>query len=85
MGQRIYYGNVCGYTTNRDVAAAQVVCQRGLVAMQRVLGRGFQGAEPASAHSPLAFPHKRLHQDAVGQSVNQVASGGVLSGTFLDV
>ena len=53
LGERVHLCSVCGYTTNRDVAAAQVVCQRGLV--------------------------------AVGQPVNQVASGGVLSGTFLDV
>ena len=31
--------------------------------MQRGLGRGFQGADTGSAHSPLAFPHERLHQD----------------------
>ena len=51
LGERVHSCSACGYTTNRDVAAAQVVCQRGLV--------------------------------AVGQPVNQVASGGVLSGTFL--
>jgi len=53
LGERLLFCCSCGYTTNRDVAAAQVVCQRGLV--------------------------------AVGQPVNQIASGGVLSGTFLDV
>ena len=50
LGERVHSCSSCGYTTNRDVAAAQVVCQRGLV--------------------------------AVGQPVNQIASGGVLSGVF---
>ncbi len=53
LSERVHSCSSCGYTTNRDVAEAQVVCQRGLV--------------------------------AVGQPVNQIASGGVLSGTFLDV
>lgn len=55
----------CGYTTNRDTAASQVIRNRGLVAVQRGLG---------------GFPHERLHQDAVGQPVNQNACGEVLSG-----
>ena len=38
---------------------------QGELAMQRGLGRGFQGADAGSAHSPLAFPHERLHQDAM--------------------
>lgn len=50
LSQRVHSCSTCGYTTNRDVAAAQVVCQRGLV--------------------------------AVGQPVNEIASGGVLSGVF---
>ncbi|MDJ0690216.1 MAG: transposase [Xenococcaceae cyanobacterium MO_188.B32] len=50
LSERVHSCSNCGYTTNRDVAAAQVLCQRGLV--------------------------------AVGQPVNQVASGGVLSGVF---
>jgi len=53
LSERVHSCSACGYTTNRDVAAAQVVCQRGLV--------------------------------AVGQPVNQIASGGVLSGAFFDV
>ena len=50
LSERIHSCSNCGYTTNRDVAAAQIVCQRGLV--------------------------------AVGQPVNQIASGGVLLGVF---
>ena len=34
-------------------------------AMQRGLGRGFQGAELNSAHSPLGLPHERLHQEEI--------------------
>jgi putative transposase len=48
LSERIHSCSNCGYTTNRDVAAAQVLCQRGLV--------------------------------AVGQPVNQIVPGGVLSG-----
>ncbi|MGK7938547.1 MAG: RNA-guided endonuclease InsQ/TnpB family protein [Crocosphaera sp.] len=36
-------------------------------AMQRGLGRGFQGADAGSAHSPLAFPHSLLHQEGKNQ------------------
>ncbi|MDX2270812.1 MAG: transposase, partial [Cyanobacteriota bacterium] len=31
LTERIHHCNECGYTTDRDVAAAQVVMQRGLV------------------------------------------------------
>ncbi len=50
LSERVHFCSNCGYTTNRDVAAAQVLCQRGLV--------------------------------AVGQPVNQIAFGGVLSGVL---
>ncbi len=50
LSERVHYCGICGYITNRDVAAAQVLCKRGLV--------------------------------AVGQPVNEIASGGVLSGVF---
>ncbi len=33
LNERIHACSNCGYTTNRDVAAAQVLCQRGLVAV----------------------------------------------------
>ncbi|MGK7958286.1 MAG: RNA-guided endonuclease TnpB family protein, partial [Crocosphaera sp.] len=47
---RIHHCPNCGYKTNRDVAASQVIRNRGLV--------------------------------AVGQPVNENASGGVLSGSI---
>ena len=53
---RVHSCPQCGYTTTRDVAAAQEVRNRGIKAMQRGLG---------------GFPHERLHQDAVGQIVNE--------------
>ena len=53
LSQRIQFCSACGYTTNREVAAAQILCQRGLV--------------------------------AVGQPVNQIASGGVLSEALTNV
>ncbi|MBK4731280.1 transposase [Oxynema sp. CENA135] len=31
LGERVHYCSECGYTTDRDVAAAQVLMQRGLV------------------------------------------------------
>ena len=34
-------------------------------AMQRGLGRGIQAPEINSGDSPLAFPHERLHQEAI--------------------
>lgn len=69
LKNRIHNCPNCGYQTNRDVAASQVIRNRGLVAVQRGLG---------------GFPHERLHQDAVGQPVNEIASGGVLSGSIFD-
>ncbi|CCQ53391.1 RNA-guided endonuclease InsQ/TnpB family protein [Crocosphaera watsonii] len=69
LNNRIHNCPNCGYQTNRDVAASQVIRNRGLVAVQRGLG---------------GFPHERLHQDAVGQPVNEIASGGVLSGSIFD-
>ncbi|MEY2985109.1 MAG: hypothetical protein RLZZ568_1726, partial [Cyanobacteriota bacterium] len=33
LSQRVHHCGECGYTTDRDVAAAQVVKQRGLVAV----------------------------------------------------
>ena len=33
LSERVHYCPVCGYRTNRDVAAAQVVMQRGLAAV----------------------------------------------------
>ena len=65
----------CGYTTTRDVAAAQEIRNRGVNAMQRGLG---------------GFPHERLHQDALGHSVLENVCGldatgsignGILVGT----
>ncbi|MDJ0659054.1 MAG: transposase [Crocosphaera sp.] len=41
---------------NRAIALKKKAIQRGL-------GRGFQGADAGSAHSPLAFPHERLNQE----------------------
>ncbi|MDJ0742099.1 MAG: transposase [Xenococcaceae cyanobacterium MO_167.B27] len=72
---RIHNCHECGYTTTRDVAAAQEVRNRGVKAMQRGLGRGVQAPEPSSGVSPLAFPHERLHQDAVGQIVSENVCG----------
>ena len=69
LKNRIHNCPNCGYQTNRDVAASQVIRNRGLVAVQRGLG---------------GFPHERLHQEAVGQPVNEIASGGVLSGSIFD-
>lgn len=37
LSQRIHSCPECGYTTNRDVAAAQVVCQRGIAAVGRTV------------------------------------------------
>ncbi|WP_370583844.1 zinc ribbon domain-containing protein [Oxynema sp. CENA135] len=33
LSERVHYCDECGYVTDRDVAAAQVVMQRGLVAV----------------------------------------------------
>ena len=33
LSERVHQCNSCGYTTDRDVAAAQVVLQRGLAAV----------------------------------------------------
>jgi putative transposase len=52
LSKRVHFCPNCGYTTNRDVAASQVIRNRGLV--------------------------------AVGQPVNEIASGGVLSGSVID-
>ncbi len=52
LSNRIHFCPECGYTTNRDVAASQVIRNRGLV--------------------------------AVGQPVNEIACGGVLSGSIFD-
>jgi putative transposase len=33
LSERVHVCSNCGYTTDRDVAAAQIVCQRGLAAV----------------------------------------------------
>jgi ribosomal protein L37AE/L43A len=50
LSQRIHRCSECGYTTDRDVAAAQVVVQRGLAAVGhtvKLLGEGL-GFPPGS-------------------------------------
>jgi putative transposase len=43
LSERVHVCKNCGYTTDRDVAAAQIVCQRGLAAVGytvKMLGEG---------------------------------------------
>ncbi|GAX44140.1 putative transposase IS605 family protein [Tolypothrix sp. NIES-4075] len=43
LSERVHVCSNCGYTTDRDVAAAQIVCQRGLAAVGytvKMLGEG---------------------------------------------
>ena len=52
LSERVHSCSECGYTTDRDVAAAQVVMQRGIVAV----GRTVQRDNAAKG----GFPHERL-------------------------
>lgn len=49
LSQRIHFCGYCGYQTDRDVAAAQVVMQRGLAAVGhtvKMLGEGLSTGSP---------------------------------------
>ncbi|WP_071987490.1 RNA-guided endonuclease InsQ/TnpB family protein, partial [Crocosphaera watsonii] len=69
LSNRIHHCPNCGYKTNRDVAASQVIRNRGLVAVGQPVN------ENAMQRGLGGFPHERLHQEA---------SGGVLSGSIFD-
>ncbi|WP_242032838.1 hypothetical protein [Oscillatoria sp. FACHB-1406] len=45
LAQRVHHCNSCGYTTNRDVAAAQVVKERGLNAVGRIASTLVEGKD----------------------------------------
>ena len=60
---------------HRNLKRKQQKLSRKQKAVQRGLGRGFQGADAGSAHSPLAFPHERLHQE--GSATRQKAKNKV--------
>ncbi len=55
LSERVHVCSNCGYVTDRDVAAAQVVCQRGLAAVGytvKMLGEGKFIGIPATQESP---------------------------------
>lgn len=55
LSERVHVCISCGYTTNRDVAAAQVVCQRGLAAVGytvKMLAEGKFIGIPVKQESP---------------------------------
>ncbi|MEO1132482.1 MAG: transposase [Cyanobacteria bacterium J06639_1] len=55
LSVRVHECPVCGYRTNRDVAAAQVVMQRGLAAVGctvMMLGEGVRVTSPLTQESP---------------------------------
>jgi putative transposase len=54
LSERVHICSNCGYTTDRDVAAAQIVCQRGLAAVGytvKMLGEGKFIGIPATQES----------------------------------
>ncbi len=54
LSERIHHCDKCGYTTDRDVAAAQVVMQRGLAAVGhtvKMLGEGLSTSSPLTQES----------------------------------
>jgi len=56
LSQRVHHCDECGYTTDRDVAAAQVVRQRGLAAVGhtvKMLGEGLSVGSLLTQESPL--------------------------------
>jgi putative transposase len=56
LSQRVHCCGECGYTTDRDVAAAQVVVQRGLAAVGhtvKMLGEGLSSSSPLTQESPV--------------------------------
>jgi len=55
LSERVHHCHACGYTTDRDVAAAQVVCIRGLEAVGhtvKMLSEGKAVALPLKKESP---------------------------------
>jgi len=55
LSERVHVCSNCGYTTDRDVAAAQIVCQRGLAAVGytvKMLGEGKFIGIPVNQESP---------------------------------
>jgi putative transposase len=51
LSERVHHCSECGYTTNRDVAAAQVVMQRGCAAVGytvKMLNEGLRVASPST-------------------------------------
>jgi putative transposase len=55
LSERVHVCSNCGYTTDRDVAAAQIVCQRGLAAVGytvKMLGEGKFIGIPMTQESP---------------------------------
>jgi len=55
LSERVHHCGECGYTTNRDVAAAQVVMQRGLAAVGhtvKMLGEGLSVGSLLTQESP---------------------------------
>ena len=75
LSDRIHHCPHCGYRTNRDVAASQVIRNRGLVAcIERSRNAVRQPVNETAMQRGLGgSPHERLHQEA---------SGGVLSGSI---
>jgi len=56
LSERVHSCHHCGYTTNRDVAAAQIVCIRGLAAVGhtvKMLSEGKFIGIPTTKESPL--------------------------------
>lgn len=56
LSQRVHHCGECGYETHRDVAAAQVVMQRGLAAVGhtvKMLGEGLSASSPLTRESSL--------------------------------
>jgi putative transposase len=53
LSQRVHHCDNCGYTTNRDVAAAQVVKERGLSAVGQVVPTLVEGKDVGvGVHTP---------------------------------
>jgi putative transposase len=51
LSQRIHCCSSCGYTTNRDVAAAQVLCQRGVFAVGQPVNQIVPGGDRSGVAS----------------------------------
>jgi putative transposase len=75
LSERVHQCSECGYTTDRDVAAAQIVMQRGLAAVGhtvKMLGEGLSAGSLLTQES-----HGREPSVTVGVSINHNARGTI--------